>query len=101
PRSGFNSRIKSSRAELRLGALGKLEGEVVNLATLLKARLIPLGTERVKLILAGEVTRAFTIGAGVVPTRGARAAIEKAGGKIETPAATQSSDAEQGASKGE
>jgi large subunit ribosomal protein L15 len=90
PRSGFTSRIKSSRAEVRLGSLAKLEGDVVDLATLLGANLIPLGTERVKLILSGEVARAVTIGAGVVPTRGARAAIEKAGGKVETPAAGDS-----------
>lgn len=83
PRSGFTSRIRSSRAELRLGALAKLEGDTVDVATLMAAGLVPLGTERVKLILAGEISRAVTIGAGVAATRGARAAIEAAGGRIE------------------
>ena|SRR5690625_1471891 len=96
PRSGFTSHIKSSRTEVRLGSLARVEGDMVDLATLLAAGLIPLGTERVKLILSGEVTRALTIGAGVVPTRGARAAIEKAGGKVEAPAAGDSKRAAQG-----
>ncbi|MDN5874619.1 MAG: uL15 family ribosomal protein, partial [Sinobacteraceae bacterium] len=66
-----------------------LPGETVDLATLLEAGLILLGIDQVKIILSGEVTRAFTIGAGVQPTRGARAAIEKAGGKIASaPAAS-------------
>jgi large subunit ribosomal protein L15 len=82
PRSGFASRIMASRAELRLGALEKLEGDIADVATLIDAGLVSLGTERVKLILNGAVSRAFTIGAGVVPTRGARAAIEQAGGKV-------------------
>lgn len=93
PRSGFTSHLKSSRAEVRLGALDKVEGDIVDLATLLKADLIPLGTERAKIILSGEVNRALTIGAGAVPTRGARAAIEKAGGKIEAPGAGESTAA--------
>ncbi len=82
PRSGFASHIKAGRAELRLGGLARLDGEQVDLETLVAAGLIPRGTERVKLILNGEASRAYTIGAGVVPTKGARAAIEAAGGKI-------------------
>jgi len=84
PRSGFVSHVKTSRAEVRLGALEKLEAEKVDLAALVAAGLVPLGTERVKVILAGEISRAVTLaGPAVVATRGARAAIEKAGGKVE------------------
>ncbi|MGH8161693.1 MAG: 50S ribosomal protein L15 [Gammaproteobacteria bacterium] len=82
PRTGFASHIQAGRAEIRLGSLAKLDGEQVDLAALTAAGLVPRGTERVKLILNGEVSRAYTIGAGVVPTRGARAAIEAAGGKV-------------------
>ncbi len=88
PHVGFASPMKASRAELRLGALGKLDGDAVDLAILIAAGLVPAGAERVKIILAGSVERAFTIrGPAVVPTRGARVAIEKAGGKIEVAGA--------------
>lgn len=84
PHVGFVSPKTASRAELRLGALNKLEGEHVDIPVLVAAGLVPLGTERVKIILAGAIERAFTLsGAGVFATRGARAAIEKAGGKVE------------------
>lgn len=96
PRTGFNSHLKASRAQVRLGSLAKLSGDIVDLATLLEAGLIPLGTEKAKIILHGEVTRAFTIGGGVTPTRGARAAIEKAGGKM---AAEQVETSEKSAEK--
>ena len=84
PRSGFASRIKASRAEVRLDALDRLQAERVDLAVLLEAGLVPSGTQRVKIIRAGELTRTIIIaGPNVVPTRGARTAIEKAGGKVE------------------
>src|ERR1700755_2507537 len=50
--------------------------------TLLQAGVVPEGTERVKVVLAGEIKKAVTL-KGVAATRGARAAIEAAGGKIE------------------
>lgn len=84
PHVGFASPMSASRAELRLGSLAKLEGDTVDLAALVAAGLVPLGTERVKIIVSGAVERAFTVrGPEVVATRGARAAIEKAGGKVE------------------
>lgn len=95
PRSGFTSRVTPRRAQVRLGALEKLEGDRVDLATLREADLIPRGTERAKLIGAGAIARAFTIGAGVVPTRGARAAIETAGGKVEPAGAREPSGREE------
>lgn len=83
PHVGFASPMKQTRAELRLGTLNKLEGDTVDLPALIAAGLVPAGTERVKIILAGTTERAFTVSGDVVPTRGARAAIEKAGGKVE------------------
>lgn len=88
PRSGFASHIAASRAEVRLGALERLEAELVDVAALVAAGLVPPGTERVKLILKGEISRALSLGADVVPTRGARAAIEKAGGAVGMPGET-------------
>jgi large subunit ribosomal protein L15 len=82
PKVGFRSAIKSSRAEVRLSELAKVEGAVVDLETLKKAGVVPSFAERAKVVLSGEIGRAVTL-KGVAATKGARAAIEAAGGKIE------------------
>jgi large subunit ribosomal protein L15 len=82
PKVGFRSDIKRSRAEVRLHELAKVDAAVVDLAALLKAGVVPPGTERAKVVLAGEINKAVTL-KGVAATKGARAAIEAAGGKIE------------------
>ena len=82
PKVGFRSDIKRSRAEVRLHELGKVDARVVDLEALLKAGVVPPGTERAKVVLSGEIKKAVTL-KGVAATKGARAAIEAAGGKIE------------------
>ena len=82
PKVGFRSDMKRSRAEVRLDELAKVEGAVVDLAALVKAQVVPVGTERAKVILSGQIKKAVTL-KGVAVTKGARAAIEAAGGKIE------------------
>jgi large subunit ribosomal protein L15 len=82
PKVGFRSDMKRSRAEVRLDELAKVEGAVVDLAALLKAQVVPAGTERAKVILSGEIKKAVTL-KGIAVTKGARAAIEAAGGTIE------------------
>jgi large subunit ribosomal protein L15 len=82
PKVGFRSAMKRSRAEVRLDELVKVEGAVVDLAALIKAQVVPVSTERAKVILSGEIKKAVTL-KGVAVTKGARAAIEAAGGKIE------------------
>jgi large subunit ribosomal protein L15 len=82
PKVGFRSRMKASRAEVRLAELARVEASVVDLEALLKAGVVPPGTERAKVVLSGALTRAVTV-KGVAVTKGARAAIEAAGGKIE------------------
>jgi large subunit ribosomal protein L15 len=82
PKVGFRSDIKRSRAEVRLHELAKVDASVVDLAALLKAGVVPPGTERAKVVLSGEIKKAVTL-KGVSATKGARAAIEAAGGKIE------------------
>ena len=82
PKVGFRSDIKRSRAEVRLHELAKLDAAVVDLAALIKAGVVPPGTERAKVVLAGEISKAVTV-KGVGVTKGARAAIEAAGAKIE------------------
>ena len=82
PKVGFRSDIKRSRAEVRLHELAKVDAAVVDLEALLKAGVVPAGTERAKVVLSGEIKKAVTL-KGVAATKGARAAIEAAGGKIE------------------
>jgi large subunit ribosomal protein L15 len=82
PKVGFRSDIKRSRAEVRLHELAKVDAAVVDLPALLKAGVVPPGTERAKVVLSGEIKKAVTL-KGVPATKGARAAIEAAGGKIE------------------
>ncbi len=62
--------------------LAKVEGGVVDLNTLKAANIIGIQIEFAKVILAGEVTTPVTV-RGLRVTKGARAAIEAAGGKIE------------------
>ena len=82
PKVGFRSDIKRSRAEVRLHELAKVDAAVVDLEALLKAGIVPPGTERAKVVLAGAIAKTVTL-KGVAVTKGARAAIEAAGGKIE------------------
>jgi large subunit ribosomal protein L15 len=82
PKVGFRSDLKRTRAEVRLGELAKVEAAVVDLAALIKAGVVAPGTERAKVVLSGQINKAVTL-KGVAVTKGARAAIEAAGGKIE------------------
>jgi large subunit ribosomal protein L15 len=82
PKVGFRSKIKPTRAEVRLSELAKVEAAVIDLEALKKAGVVPVFAESAKVVLSGEVTKAVTL-KGVGATKGARAAIEAAGGKIE------------------
>ena len=88
PKVGFRSAMKRTRAEVTLTDLLKIKGEVVDLAGLKAASIVPAGTEKARIILSGKIARAVTVkGPEVVATKGARAAIEAAGGRIEEGAA--------------
>jgi large subunit ribosomal protein L15 len=82
PKFGFRSKIKPTRAEVRLSELAKVEGAVIDLEALKKAQIVPVFAERAKVVLSGEIKKAVTL-KGVAATKGARAAIEAAGGKLE------------------
>ncbi|MDH4039481.1 MAG: 50S ribosomal protein L15 [Gammaproteobacteria bacterium] len=82
PKYGFTSRISRTTAQVRLGELNAVEGGVVDLAALKGADLINENIERVRVFLSGELNKALTV-KGLAVTRGAREAIEKAGGKVE------------------
>src|SRR5690606_7483466 len=81
PKYGFSSRVGRTTEEVRLAELNKVEADVIDLAALKAADLIGENTLRVKIFLSGELAKAVTVqGLGV--TKGARAAIEAAGGKV-------------------
>lgn len=82
PKFGFSSKVGRVTAQVRLHELNKVDGDTVNLETLRAADLIDAGIERVKIFASGEVKKAFTV-VGIGVTKGAKLAIEKAGGKVE------------------
>lgn len=82
PKVGFTSRVGLSTGEVALSELRKVEGDVVNIDTLRAADLIPFYIKRVKIFASGSVEKAFKV-SGVRVTKGAKEAIEKAGGSIE------------------
>ena len=82
PKYGFRSRLARQTAQVRLHELAKVDGEVVDLATLKAAGLVPASARRARVFASGECARAVTV-RDVKVTRGARAAIEAAGGRVE------------------
>ncbi len=82
PKFGFTSRIAMVSAEIRLAELNAVSGDVVDLAALRAAGLINGSIQRAKVFLSGELNKAVTV-KGLAVTKGARAAIEAAGGKVE------------------
>ena len=82
PKVGFRSKISPLVAEVRLSELAKVEGGVVDLDSLKKAGVVPANALRAKIVLSGGIAGAVTV-KGVGLTKGARAAIEAAGGKVE------------------
>ena len=82
PKYGFTSRIGRTTAEVRLHELNLVEGDTIYIAALKSADLIRDDVARVRVFLSGEITRAVKV-SGVTVTKGARAAIEAAGGSVE------------------
>ena len=81
PKFGFTSHMAMGSAEVRLSEIDSVEGDVVDLASLKAAGVIRGDMVRAKIVLSGAVKRALTV-KGVGVTKGARAAIEAAGGKV-------------------
>ncbi len=86
PKRGFQSPMAGDTAEVRLGDIQKLSADTIDLAVLKAAGLAPIAAIRAKVIFAGTIERKVVL-KGLRVTKGARAAIEKAGGSIELPAA--------------
>jgi large subunit ribosomal protein L15 len=82
PKVGFASRKAKYSAEIRLNELAKVEADVIDLKALQEANIVPNIIKRAKVILSGSIDKAVTL-RGLAVTKGAKAAIEAAGGKIE------------------
>ncbi|MBN2886854.1 MAG: 50S ribosomal protein L15 [Chromatiaceae bacterium] len=82
PKVGFRSRKAAFFAEVRLSEVAKVEGDIIDLAALKSANVITRNIRVAKIIASGEIGRAVTV-RGLGATKGARAAIEAAGGKVE------------------
>ncbi|WP_067563955.1 50S ribosomal protein L15 [Halofilum ochraceum] len=82
PKFGFRSRLSRETSKVRLHELAKVEGETVDLRSLKSAGVIPATAKRARVFASGTIDRAVTV-KGVKVTKGARAAIEAAGGTVE------------------
>ncbi len=82
PKFGFTSRKSRYSAEVRLSEVETSGLEEVSLKSLKEASLVPAQTRKAKIILSGELKRKVSVDASVGVTKGARAAIEAAGGKV-------------------
>jgi large subunit ribosomal protein L15 len=82
PKVGFRSKIKATRAEVRLSELNGIDAAVIDLAVLKQAGVVDVFAEQAKVVLSGELKKAVTL-KGIGATKGAAEAIAKAGGKIE------------------
>lgn len=82
PKFGFTSRQAQYVAEIRLNELALVEGDTVDLAALKAADVIAEKIKSARVILSGEISKAVTV-KGLKVTKGAKAAIEAAGGKVE------------------
>jgi large subunit ribosomal protein L15 len=92
PKRGFVSLTAARNVEVRLSELEKLPVDEIDLLTLKQAGVVPTDALSAKIILSGELTRKVNL-KGVGATKGAKAAIEAAGGSVAEIAAAASASA--------
>ena len=84
PKRGFVSHLRDDTAEVRVGDLNRVKAEVIDLAALKVAGVVPQIAKRAKLILSGKISGKFAV-KGIAASKGAKAAVEAAGGSVELP----------------
>ena len=82
PKFGFNSAKARITAEVTLSEVASVEADVIDVQALIDADLLKGTMKRAKVILSGNIEKAVNL-KGIRATKGARAAIEAAGGSIE------------------
>ena len=81
PKYGFRSRVSMTSAEVRLSELNNIDAKVIDLDALKQADIIGTNILRAKVFASGEITKAVNL-VGLACTKGAKAAIEAAGGSV-------------------
>jgi len=84
PKRGFKSLVRGDTAEIRLSDLDRLKAEKIDLAALKEAGIVPDSATGAKVIVSGKLTRKVAL-MGIAVSKGARAAIEAAGGSTDAP----------------
>jgi large subunit ribosomal protein L15 len=82
PKVGFRSRLGRITAEIRLNELNGMDADIIDIKALQDANLISRNIKRAKVMASGKIEKAVTL-KGIKATKGAREAIEAAGGKVE------------------
>lgn len=82
PKFGFTSQKSLTFQEVRLSELAKVDGDLVDISALKAAGILRKDIETTKVVLSGSISKAITL-KGIPATKGAKAAIEAAGGKVE------------------
>jgi len=98
PKRGFRSLSKKFNAKIRTSELNKLNSDIVDLLSLKKANIISEITLNAKIYLSGEIKKKLTI-QGLTLSKGARKAVEDAGGKIVTESVAEKAVAKPTAKK--
>jgi len=88
PKRGFISHLRNDTAEVRLGDLNRIKADTIDIAVLKEAGIVPIHALTAKVIVCGELKRKVTL-SGLLASKGAKAAVEAAGGKIEMPATAE------------
>jgi large subunit ribosomal protein L15 len=84
PKRGFKSLTRDDRAEVRLSDLERMKADKIDLAALKEAGVVPDAVPSAKVIVSGKLTRKVAL-VGIAVSKGARAAIEAAGGSTDAP----------------
>jgi len=88
PKRGFISHMRNDTAEVRSGDLNRIKADVIDIAVLKEAGIVSIHALTAKVIVCGELKRKVTI-SGLLASKGAKAAIEAAGGKVEMPSTAE------------
>ena len=95
PKRGFVSLTRDDTAEVRLSDLNRLKGDTIDILALKEAGVVPIHALSAKVIVSGEIKRKVMLH-GLLVSKGAQAAVEAAGGKVEMPAGAEAAPAADG-----
>ena len=95
PKRGFVSPLRNDTAEVRLSDLERLKVDTIDILVLKEAGIVPIHASSAKVIVSGEIKRKVTLH-GLLASKGARAAVEAAGGKLEMPVSAEAKPAREG-----